>query len=105
MRVTFTALLLFVCITSPLYAQSIKFERRILPTDTVTSNGVRVPVSSDDAEQENDKMDALFDDDLDAGWEGAPEDQNILTAGLRFRQIDVPQGARIDSAFITLWSH
>jgi hypothetical protein len=50
-------------------------------------------------------MDALFDDDLDAGWEGAPEDQNILTAGIRFRQIDIPQGAKIDSAFITIWSH
>lgn len=98
---------LFFCLflAGGLTAQSIKFERRILATDTVLNNGIRVPVSSDDAEQENNEMDALFDDDLDAGWEGAPEDQNILTAGLRFRQIDIPQGARIDSAFITVWSH
>lgn len=91
--------------SSILYAQSIKIERRILATDTVLTGGVKVPVSADDAEQENNEMDALFDDDLDAGWEGAPEDQNILTAGMRFRQIDIPQGAKIDSAFITIWSH
>jgi DNA-binding beta-propeller fold protein YncE len=91
--------------SSILYAQSIKIERRILATDTVSTGGVKVPVSTDDAEQENNEMDALFDDDIDAGWEGAPEDQNILTAGLRFRQIDIPQGAKIDSAFLTIWSH
>ena len=91
--------------SSILYAQSIKIERRILATDTILTGGVKVPVSTDDAEQENNEMDALFDDDLDAGWEGAPEDQNILTAGIRFRQIDIPQGAKIDSAFITIWSH
>jgi hypothetical protein len=91
--------------SSILYAQSIKIERRILATDTVSTGGIKVPVSSDDAEQENNEMDALFDDDIDAGWEGAPEDQNILTAGLRFRQIDIPQGAKIDSAFLTIWSH
>lgn len=63
------------------------------------------PISTDDAEQENDAMDALDDDDIDTGWEGAPEDQNILTCGLRFRGIFIPQGAVIDSAFIQVWSH
>jgi hypothetical protein len=53
--------------SSILYAQSIKIERRILATDTVSTGGVKVPVSTDDAEQENNEMDALFDDDIDAG--------------------------------------
>ncbi|MCB0632391.1 MAG: T9SS type A sorting domain-containing protein [Saprospiraceae bacterium] len=79
----------------------------IMVTDTITDDdeGVTFAASSDDAEQENDEIDSLFDDDIDAGWEGAPEDQNILTAGMRFRNIPVPQGAVIDSAFITVWSH
>jgi hypothetical protein len=74
-------------------------------TDTITEDNITFLVSSDDAEQENDEIDALFDDDLDAGWEGAPEDQNILTTGIRFRNIPVPQNAVIDSAYITVWSH
>lgn len=79
----------------------------IMVTDTITDDedGITFAASSDDAEQENDEIDSLFDDDIDAGWEGAPEDQNILTAGMRFRNIPVPQGALIDSAFITVWSH
>jgi hypothetical protein len=79
----------------------------IMVTDTITDEeeGITFAASSDDAEQENDEIDSLFDDDLDAGWEGAPEDQNILTTGLRFRNIPVPQGAVIDSAFISVWSH
>jgi hypothetical protein len=47
----------------------------------------------------------LFDDDLDAGWEGAPEDFNTLTMGLRFRDLTIPQGSSIDSAFIIFASH
>ncbi len=76
-------------------------------TDTIIddSTGVAFAVSSDDAEQENDAIDALFDDDIDAGWEGAPEDQNILTAGMRFRGLMIPAGATIDSAFVTVNSH
>jgi hypothetical protein len=75
-------------------------------TDTL-DNGqvVTVDVSSDDAEQENDEMDALYDDDLDAGWEGDPEDFNVLTTGLRFQNIAIPQGATIDSAYIQVVSH
>ncbi|MBV6654629.1 MAG: hypothetical protein KI786_12770, partial [Mameliella sp.] len=61
--------------------------------------------SSDDAEQENDEIDALFDDDIDAGWEGDPEDFNVLSCGLRFQNISIPKGARIDSAFIRVHSH
>lgn len=86
-------------------AQSLKLERYILVTDTITDEGATFEASSDDAEQENDAMDALFDDDLDAGWEGAPEDQNILTTGLRFRNIHIPQGATIDSAHVILHAH
>lgn len=86
-------------------AQSFLFSRYILPTDTLTDEGVKFAVSSDDAEQENNEIDALFDDDIDAGWEGEPEDQNILTAGLRFRNILIPKGAKIDSAFIIVYSH
>ncbi len=81
------------------------FSQPIVATDTIEDNGVIFPASSDDAEQENNEMDALFDDDIDAGWEGAPEDQNILTAGLRFQQVGIPQGAVIDSAFIVVYSH
>ena len=77
----------------------------IMVTDTITDEEVTFAASSDDAEQENDEIDSLFDDDIDAGWQGAPEDQNILTAGMRFRNIPVPPGAVIDSAFITVWSH
>ena len=106
-KITTSISVIFVLVFSLsfLHAQSIKIERRILATDTVSTGGNKVPVSTDDAEQENNEMDALYDDDIDVGWEGAPEDQNILTAGLRFRQIDIPQGAKIDSAFLTVWSH
>ncbi len=69
------------------------------------TDGAGTPISTDDAEQENDAMDALDDDDIDAGWEGEPDDQNTLTCGLRFRGIFIPQGATIDSAFIQVWSH
>jgi RNase P/RNase MRP subunit p29 len=66
---------------------------------------ITVDVSSDDAEQENDEMDSLEDDDLDFGWEGAPDDQNILTTGLRFQNITIPQGAMIEEAYIQVVSH
>lgn len=84
---------------------SAKVESTIMVTDTIVDNQAKIAVSSDDAEQENNEIDALFDDDIDAGWEGAPEDRNILTAGLRFRNIQVPQGAKIDSAYLVLYSH
>lgn len=93
---------LFYIMTS---AQSQEFSRYIIATDTITDEGVTFAASSDDAEQENDEIDALYDDDLDAGWEGEPEDLNILTTGLRFQNIHVPNGAKIDSAFIIVSSH
>lgn len=86
--------------------QRLLLKRTIMPTDTLTDEeGNAFVVSHDDAEQENDEIDTLTDDDIDSGWEGDPEDQNILTAGLRFRDIQVPQGATIDSAFVVVYSH
>jgi len=102
---------LFTCLSIGLSAQQVYFERFIqgiggTVTDTL-DNGtiITLELSTDDAEQENDEVDSYFDDDLDAGWEGAPEDQNLLTLGLRFTGIDVPQGAIIDSAFVVLHAH
>jgi len=93
--------------TAPVYA----FERRIVQNggnDTIgLSNGqiVIIATSSDDAGQEQDAMDALYDDDLDIGWEGDPEKMFIVTAGLRFQNISIPQDATIDSAFVVFCSH
>ncbi|MCI4668514.1 MAG: T9SS type A sorting domain-containing protein [Bacteroidia bacterium] len=86
-------------------AQNVLFKRYIQVTDTIIDGGVKVAVSHDDAEQENDEMDSLEDDDIDAGWEGDPSDFNVLTCGLRFRDIFIPKGAVIDSAFIVISSH
>jgi len=97
--------IVFSSFFASIQAQSLEFSRYIIATDTITDEGVTFPASSDDAEQENDEIYALFDDDIDAGWEGAPEDFNILTAGLRFQNICIPKGATIDSAFIVVHSH
>ncbi|MDD2965097.1 MAG: T9SS type A sorting domain-containing protein [Bacteroidales bacterium] len=70
-----------------------------------TGELVVIATSSDDAEQEQDAMDALNDDDLDIGWEGEPEKMFVVTAGLRFQNMTIPQGAIIDSAFIRFTSH
>ncbi len=101
------SLLAFCFLTAQLSAQSLMISRRIIATDTIfdEEQGVSIPVSSDDAEQENDEIDALFDDDIDAGWEGDGGDANILTAGMRFQNLAIPQGATIDSAFIIVHSH
>ncbi|NJM94020.1 MAG: T9SS type A sorting domain-containing protein [Cytophagales bacterium] len=80
-------------------------KRTIIKTVTIEDEGDTFDASSDDAEQENDGIDALYDDDLDAGWEGDPEDFNILTTGLRFQNVSIPKGATIDSAFIEVYSH
>ncbi len=94
-----------------LQAQSAMFDRRIMQNgtnDTIelsTGELVIVATSSDDAEQEQDAMDALNDDDLDIGWEGEPEKLFIVTAGLRFQNITIPAGAIIDSAFVEFCSH
>ncbi|MBK8044070.1 MAG: T9SS type A sorting domain-containing protein [Haliscomenobacter sp.] len=102
---TLSVIAFFALSSFSLTGQSLKFQRRILVTDTITDNAAKIAVSSDDAEQENQEIDALYDDDIDAGWEGAPEDRNILTAGMRFRLIAIPKGARIDSAFVIVYSH
>jgi hypothetical protein len=99
------SLLAFSFLTAQLSAQSFMISRRILATDTITEEGATFAVSSDDAEQENDGIDALFDDDLDAGWEGDDGDANVLTTGLRFRELGIPEGATIDSAFIVFHAH
>jgi hypothetical protein len=62
-----------------------------------------VPVSTDDAEQLNNAIDKLYDDDLDAGWEG--DEFNVAITGMRFRNVNVPKGAIIDSAFVQLFAH
>jgi len=78
----------------------------VLQTDTLEGGWVvTYYTSSDDAEQEDDEMDSLFDDDLDAGWEGDPEDFHKLITGLRFQNVAIPKGAVIDSAFLVLTSH
>lgn len=98
-------LLLLSSLYQTVNAQNFFLQRAIIVTDTIEDEGVVFEASSDDAEQQNDEIDALYDDDLDAGWEGAPEDQNILITGLRFRDITIPQGATIDSAFVLFWAH
>ncbi len=91
------------------FGQSLVFKQRIQFTEVITEidegDTIVFAASSDDAEQENDEVDTPYDDDIDAGWEGEPEDQNILTAGMRFRDILIPEDATIDSAFIHVWSH
>jgi hypothetical protein len=92
-------------------AQQVTFEKFIQGTggqvtDTLDNGSIiTLDLSTDDVEQENDEVDSYFDDDLDAGWEGAPEDQNLLTLGLRFIDITIPQGAIIDSAFVVFHAH
>ncbi len=99
----------FVFLCNLAFSQNSKIEVYIQSTGVVTIEDdgemLTFDASTDDAEQENDAVDTPFDDDIDAGWEGAPEDQNILTAGLRFRDIYIPKGATIDSAFIIVNSH
>ncbi len=73
--------------------------------DDVVYDTVIVNLSSDDAEQEDDAMDDLFDDDLDIGWEGEPDKKHVLTLGMRFQNIIIPQNATIDSAFILIYAH
>ncbi len=62
-----------------------------------------IEVSTDDAEQKNNEIDKLYDDDLDIGWEG--DEFNVVSTGLRYRGVNVPKGATIDSAFIEMWAH
>ncbi len=107
-------ILLLLCVsltTASVFAQQSVFERFIQGTggqitDTL-DNGqvVTLDLSTDDVEQENDEVDSYYDDDLDAGWEGAPEDQNLLTLGLRFTNINLLPNSTIDSAFVVFHAH
>lgn len=94
------------------FGQNTKFEKYIATNgepDTIDVGPGFPPViintSSDDAEQEDFAMDALDDDDLDAGWEGDPTDLHVLNVGLRFTNITIPKNATIDSAFVYVSSH
>ncbi|MCF8348180.1 MAG: T9SS type A sorting domain-containing protein [Bacteroidales bacterium] len=112
-KILLVSLVIALFTAFPIYlnAQSKMVSVRIIQngtpiTDTLDNGQViTLNTSSDDAEQENDEMDSLYDDDLDAGWEGDPEDQNILTMGLRFQGVHIPAGATIDSAFLVMYSH
>jgi len=111
--IIYLIMLMGICFT--IKAQNIKVEVPIKATggtikDTLDEYApydtiVTLELSSDDAEQENDEVDTPYDDDLDAGWEGDDGDANVLTMGLRFRDITIPQGATIDSAFVYMYSH
>jgi hypothetical protein len=106
MKKSLPLFLLFLVTVTFGQAQSKKLEVYIQKTDTIMEEGVVINVSSDDAEQENDEMDDLFDDDLDIGYEYVDASEiNIVSLGLRFRGIDIPAGATIDSAFIVVHSH
>lgn len=111
MKKSLLLVLLFSVLVLYTKAQSALFERSIMQNgtnDTIelsTGMLVIVATSSDDAEQEDDAMDALNDDDLDMGWEGDPEKLHIVTSGLRFQNITIPKGAVIDSAFIQFCAH
>ncbi len=69
--------------------------------ETTVDDGVSI--SFDDGEYENDSIDKVDDDDLDMGWEG--DDLNIMTAYTRFRNVTLPKGAIIDSAFLKIYAH
>ncbi|MEY3241706.1 MAG: hypothetical protein RIR11_3145 [Bacteroidota bacterium] len=86
-------------------AMSVSVKGQFLDTIRIQSTGLDggVAISSDDAEQKNNEIDKLFDDDLDMGWEG--DEFNIVSTGLRFRGIKVPKNAVIDSAYIEIFAH
>ena len=56
-----------VFLNSILFGQT-RFEVSIKRTSFELVENDTVNISSDDAEQENQTMDKLYDDDLDAGW-------------------------------------
>jgi hypothetical protein len=62
-----------------------------------------IDVSYDDGEFQNEAIDKLYDDDLDMGWEG--EDLNVMTTFLRFQNVEIPQGAVIESATLDIFAH
>jgi len=106
MKSILLSFLLFIFVATVSNAQNKKFEVYIQKTGTIVEDDVEVDVSSDDAEQENDEMDDLYDDDLDVGYEYVDASEiNIVNIGLRFRGITIPAGSVIDSAFLYVHSH
>lgn len=89
----------FLFLAGAAHSQSVLDTVRIKQTAVEAGTAI----STDDAEQLNDAIDKLFDDDLDMGWEG--DEFNIVTVGLVFRGVNVPQGATIDSAFLEIFAH
>lgn len=96
-------LIIHLVILNPFLFGQTKIEVSIKRTSFELVGTDTVNISSDDAEQENQTMDKLYDDDLDAGWEG--DDFNTLVAGLRFTNVQIPQGAIIDSAYLEVYAH
>jgi len=106
MKKSLLFILLIIATVAFVQAQNKKLEVYIQKTDTIMEDGVVINVSSDDAEQENDEMDDLYDDDLDIGYEYVDASEiNIVNLGMRFRGIAIPANATIDSAFIVIHSH
>jgi hypothetical protein len=106
MKFILPSFLFFVFTVTMSHAKKKKFEVYIQKTGIIVEDEVEVNVSSDDAEQENDEMDDLYDDDLDMGYGYKDASEiNIVNAGLRFRDIAIPAGSTIDSAFINVHSH
>lgn len=111
MKRNLLTIILSIAVVQLSMAQQVYLEQFIQPTggtvtDTLDDGTIiTLDLSTDDVEQENDEVDSYFDDDLDAGWEGAPEDNNLLTLGLRFVDLNIPNGAVIDSAFVVFHAH
>jgi hypothetical protein len=93
----FSSILLLVMMVLQVNAQQITLTIQETHLDGTVS------ISFDDGEFENDSIDKLDDDDLDMGWEG--DDLNIMTTFTRFRDVNIPQGATILSAVMTLYAH
>jgi len=106
MKKFYTLIGAMACASSALFAQeSQTIEVPIIKTGTEEIDGVTIDVSSDDAEQEDNVIDALNDDDLDAGWKSDPEDLVVVTVGLRFQNIEIPRKSTIEEAYVVVTSH
>jgi hypothetical protein len=100
-------LMLVVGIALHSQAQNTKVEAFIVKTGEIIDEETldTLDFSSDDAEQINEEIDGLEDDDLDFGWEGTEGDANVVMTGLRFQDLAIPVGATIDSAWLVLYAH
>lgn len=79
--------------------------------EDVIHSEVTFSLSSDDAEEIKNVLDGtheiddLNDDDLDLGWEGEADDNNIVNVGLRFQNVEIPKGAKIIRSYVRVVSH